>query len=200
MKTLGITLATLFCAGVIIAQTPARPSNAPAPQQQSPKPAEQGTLRVSSTLVNNVFTVADRNGKGKFVTNLKQEDFRIYEDDKLQTIAKFDKETNLPLSMALLVDTSGSIRDKLVLEQEAAISFFYDNLHRGKDRGVVISFDSGVDLLTPTFWMIRKGLPRRCAISRPVAERLFMTRCISRSAAMLIFQAWRRSRTIGARC
>jgi VWFA-related protein len=148
MKTLGIALFTVLCAAGGVAQTP----KAPTPQQ-SPKPAatDQGTLRVSSTLVNTVFAVADRNGKGKFVTNLKQEDFKIYEDDKQQVITKFDKETNLPLSIALLVDTSGSIRDRLLLEQEAAISFFYDNLHRGKDRGVVISFDSGVDLLTPNF-------------------------------------------------
>jgi len=158
MKTLRIiALASVLCAGVIVAQAP----KAQTPQQP-PKPGtqDQGTLRVSSTLVNNVFTVADRNGKGKFVTNLKQEDFKIYEDEKLQTITKFDKETNLPLSMALLVDTSGSIRDKLVLEQEAAISFFYDNLHRGKDRGVVISFDSGVDLLTPNFLDDPEGLAK----------------------------------------
>jgi VWFA-related protein len=45
------------------------------------------------------------------------------------------------------VDTSGSIRDKLRFEQEAAIEFFYTTLRRGKDRGLVITFDSGVDLL-----------------------------------------------------
>ena len=56
-------------------------------------------------------------------------------------------ETDLPLTIALLVDTSGSIRDKLKFEQEAAIEFFYSTLHRGKDKGMVISFDSGVDLL-----------------------------------------------------
>jgi VWFA-related protein len=107
---------------------------------------DQGTIRVNSTLVNTVFTVADKNGKGKFITNLKQENFRVYEDDKAQTITNFSAETDLPLSIALLIDTSGSIRDKLNLEQEAAAEFFYTVLHRGKDKGLVVGFDSGVNL------------------------------------------------------
>jgi VWFA-related protein len=107
---------------------------------------DQATIRVNATLVNTVFTVADKNGKGKFITNLKQADFRIYEDDKAQTITNFSAETDLPLSIALLIDTSGSIRDKLNLEQEAAAEFFYTVLHRGKDKGLVVGFDSGVNL------------------------------------------------------
>jgi VWFA-related protein len=100
---------------------------------------------VDINLVNILFTVADK--KGKFITGLKKEDFRIFEDDKLQTVASFSSETDLPLTIALLVDTSGSIRDKLRFEQEAAIEFFYSTLTRGKDKAAVISFDSGVDLL-----------------------------------------------------
>ena len=141
MKTLGIALLTLLFAGAAVSQTPQ--------PQQPAKPTEPGqqTIRVNATLVNTVFTVADKNGKGKFITNLKESDFKIYEDDKLQAITNFSTETNLPLSIGLLVDTSGSIRDKLILEQEAAIDFFYNTLKRGKDRAAVISFDSGVDLL-----------------------------------------------------
>src|SRR5215813_12522018 len=140
MKTLGIALLTLLFAGAAVSQTPQQP--------QPAKPTEPGqqTIRVNATLVNTVFTVADKNGKGKFITNLKESDFKIYEDDKVQAITNFSTETNLPLSIGLLVDTSGSIRDKLVLEQEAAIDFFYNTLHRGKDKGMVVSFDSGVDV------------------------------------------------------
>src|SRR5437588_2692621 len=135
MKTLGIALLTVLCMiGPAAAQQPQQPAKPAQPDQQT-------TIRVNATLVNTVFTVADKNGKGKFITNLKQDDFKIYEDDKLQAITNFSTETNLPLSIALLVDTSGSIRDKLVLEQEAAIEFFYTILHRGKDKGMVISFD-----------------------------------------------------------
>src|ERR1041385_3615997 len=139
MRTLGIALLTVVLAGASVAQTPQKPQE----KSQADKPGDsnQQTIRVNATLVNTVFTVADKNGKGKFITNLKESDFKIYEDDKPQVITNFSTETNLPLSIALLVDTSGSIRDKLTLEQEAAIDFFYSNLKRGKDRAAVISFD-----------------------------------------------------------
>jgi len=106
---------------------------------------EDDTISVFVDRVNLLFTVADK--KGKFVTNLRKEDFKVYEDDKLQTITNFSSESNLPLTISLLVDTSGSIRDKLKFEEEAAIEFFYSTLQRGKDKALVISFDSGVELL-----------------------------------------------------
>src|SRR5215831_6086784 len=148
MKTIGIALLTLIFSGATVAQTPApaKPPQAQQPQQPQKSTSSEQTLRVNTTLVNTVFTVADKNGKGKFITNLKQEDFKNFEDDKPQPITNFSTETNLPLSIALVVDTSGSIRDKLQLEQEAATDFFYSILHKGKDKGMVISFDSGVDV------------------------------------------------------
>src|SRR5213593_664321 len=116
----------------------------PAPEPPS-RPTDDQTISVNVDLVNILFTVADR--KGKFVTNLRKDDFRVFEDEKPQAITNFSSETDLPLTIALLVDTSGSIRDKLRFEQEAAIEFFYSTLRRGKDKALVISFDSGVDLL-----------------------------------------------------
>src|SRR2546427_917393 len=116
-----------------------RPAEAPA------KPADDQTISVNVDLVNILFTVADK--KGKFVTNMKKEDFRVFEDERPQAITNFSSETDLPLTIALLVDTSGSIRDKLRFEQEAATEFFYSTLQRNKDKALVISFDSGVDLL-----------------------------------------------------
>lgn len=109
------------------------------------KPADDETLSVNVNLVDLLFTVADR--KGKFVTNLKKDDFKIFEDDQAQVIRNFSSETDLPLTIALVVDTSGSVRDRMRFEQEAAIEFFYSSLHRGKDKAIVISFDSGVELL-----------------------------------------------------
>jgi VWFA-related protein len=117
---------------------------APGPAQGGARQSDD-TFIVEVNLVNILFTVADR--RGKFVTNLRKEDFRVFEDDKLQIITNFSSETNLPLTIALLVDTSGSIRDKLRFEEEAAIEFFYSTLQRGKDKALVISFDSGVELL-----------------------------------------------------
>ena len=122
----------------------ALPASAQRPQEQTQKPKDD-IISVDVNLVDLLVSVADR--KGKFITSLKKEDFRIYEDDKLQTITNFSSETDLPLTIALLVDTSGSIRDKLRFEQEAAIEFFYSTLRRSKDKALVISFDSGVDLL-----------------------------------------------------
>jgi VWFA-related protein len=139
IKLLALTIAASFC---VVA---AAGSQTGAPQASSPQ--EPTTLRVNTTLINTVLTVADKNGKGKFITNLKQTDFKIYEDGKPQTITNFSTEADLPLSIALLVDTSGSIRDKLGLEQDAAIEFFKAVLHRGKDKGMVVSFDSHADLV-----------------------------------------------------
>ena len=118
----------------------------PTPQgQQPPKPEKDQTISINVDLVDLLVSVADK--KGKFNTSLKKDDFKIFEDDKIQSITNFSSETDLPLTIALLVDTSGSIRDKLRFEQEAAIEFFYSTLRRGKDKALVISFDSGVDLL-----------------------------------------------------
>jgi len=106
---------------------------------------EDRTISVNVDLVNVLFTVFDK--KGKFITTLTKDNFKVFEDDRPQEITNFSKETNLPLTIALLIDTSGSIRDKLRFEQEAAIEFFYSTLRRGTDKGMLITFDSGIDLL-----------------------------------------------------
>jgi VWFA-related protein len=139
-----LLLLIVVFAGVTVAQT----TKTQTPQQRTPtKTASDdiNTLRVNATLVNTLFTVADK--KGKFITNLKQSDFKVYEDERPQSVTAFSGESNLPLSIGLLVDVSGSIRDRLRFEQEAAIEFFYSTLHKGKDRGMVISFDSLPELL-----------------------------------------------------
>jgi len=146
MRKILIGLVLVFAvSGVVTAEREQQrpPTVTTAPANQSPRADD--TISVEVNLVNILFTVADR--KGKFVTNLKKEDFRVFEDDRLQVVTNFSSETNLPLTIALLVDTSGSIRDKLRFEEEAAIEFFYSTLQRGKDRALVISFDSGVELL-----------------------------------------------------
>src|SRR5262245_16914028 len=87
------------------------------------KPLEQMALADSSTLsvevdrVNVVFSVT--NGRGRLITNLQQGDFKVFEDGRPQPITNFSSETDLPLSLGLLIDTSGSIRDKIGFEREA---------------------------------------------------------------------------------
>jgi Ca-activated chloride channel family protein len=136
----------LTFSGFVVGQrgkTPASPASAQVASNTAS--GDDQTLSVNVDLVNILFTVTDR--KGKFVTNLKKEDFKVFEDEKLQSITNFSSNSDLPLTIALLIDTSGSIRDKLKFEEDAAIEFFYSTLQRNKDKALLISFDSGVDLI-----------------------------------------------------
>jgi VWFA-related protein len=114
-------------------------------QQRPPTRISNQTYRVSVDLVNIFCSVWDKKTKS-FLTNLTQEDFTIYEDGEPQQIKNFVRETDLPLTIALLVDTSQSVAPKLKFEQEAATNFFYSVLRR-RDRAMLIEFDSGVTLL-----------------------------------------------------
>lgn len=102
-------------------------------------------LVVNVELVNVLFTVTDR--KGKLVTDLTQKELRLYEDNRLQSITNFSRETDLPLTIALLIDTSTSIRDRFKFEQEAAIDFLYRTIRPRKDKGLLITFDSAIELV-----------------------------------------------------
>jgi Ca-activated chloride channel homolog len=102
-------------------------------------------LVVNVDLVNVIFTLTDR--KGRFVTNMDQSQLKIYEDNRPQAITNFAQETDLPLSVGILIDTSSSIRDKFHFEQEAAIDFLARTLRRGKDKAFFLSFDSAIELV-----------------------------------------------------
>ena len=103
------------------------------------------TLSVDVDRVNVLFTVSD--GKGRFVRNLTKGDFTVYEDDHPQNISNFSTETNLPLNIAFLIDSSGSVRDKMRFEKQAAARFFAAALRAGKDKAFVMSFDTRTALL-----------------------------------------------------
>jgi VWFA-related protein len=92
--------------------------------------------------------VSVTDSKGKLITNLTKNDFKIYEDDKPQTVQSFSRESDLPLSIALLLDSSGSVIDKLKFEQAAATDFLFSTIKRKKDRATVIGFDSEVRILS----------------------------------------------------
>jgi VWFA-related protein len=106
---------------------------------------DQQTLSINVDLVNVLFTAADKNGR--FITNLMKDDFAVLEDGKPQTITNFSNETNLPLSIALVFDTSASIQARLKFEQDAASEFFYTTLRRGTDKALVVMFDRSVALM-----------------------------------------------------
>lgn len=112
-----------------------------------PKEAEQQTpvIKTEVGLVNIFATVRDKNKR--IVADLKQEDFRITEDNQDQKIAFFSKEVALPITLGLLLDTSGSEQDMLGAIQEAGSTFLHRVLRKG-DEAMVLTFDSDVDLLS----------------------------------------------------
>ena len=91
--------------------------------------------------VNVVFNVTDK--RGKFVNDLKKDDFRVLDDGKPPiAIRSFRSETNLPLRVGLLVDASNSIRDRFKFEQDAAIEFLTQIIRQKYDQAFVIGFDT----------------------------------------------------------
>ena len=115
---------------------------------QLPERISDQTYRVSVDLVNVLCSAFDKN-TNSFVTNLTQDDFSVYEDGQKQEIKNFARETNMPLTIAMLIDTSDSVAPKLKFEQEAAISFFQSIL-REKDRAMLVEFDYQNNLV-PSF-------------------------------------------------
>src|SRR5579862_1670470 len=123
-------------------------------QQAAPvaqKPAEiaddpQTRIILDVTRVNMLFTVTDK--KGRFVTDLTKEDFQVLENKKPQAIAEFTAETDLPLRLGILIDTSNSIRDRFKFEQEAAVTFIQSVVHMGHDKAMVVSFDTSAELVS----------------------------------------------------
>lgn len=121
----------------------AQSNGSPSGQEQLPPESSQ-TLKVQTSLVNVFATVRDK--RNAVITNLTQDDFKIYEDGVEQKVAFFSKDMNLPITLAILVDTSGSMQNILGAEQDAA-SEFVRTVMRKKDEALVISFDFDVNLL-----------------------------------------------------
>jgi len=90
-------------------------------------------------LVDVLFTVLNR--RNKLVPDLQKEDFHIFDEKSLQEIRYFSKQTDLPLRIGMLVDTSNSIRDRIKFEQDASINFLFSVLRRGRDEAFVMTFD-----------------------------------------------------------
>lgn len=97
------------------------------------------TLRAAANEVHLVFTVSDKHGH--YINNLKQNDFEILDDRKPpEQILSFHSETDLPLQVGLLIDTSQSVRARFRFEQEAATEFLNQTIRRNYDQAFVIGF------------------------------------------------------------
>jgi Ca-activated chloride channel family protein len=142
MNKLYVVLAVLCVTGTA-ADTPRTPAQTP--QQPEPDVAASDTrIILDVNRVNMLFTVTDK--KGRFVTNLGKDDFDVIQDKKSQEIVEFASESDLPLRLAVLIDSSNSIRDRFRFQQEAAVEFI-NSVMRPQDKAVVVSFDTGPELV-----------------------------------------------------
>ncbi len=145
---------------------PRRAENLSQPSPTPPaKPEDETTLhsdeviRVDTNLTNILFTAADK--QKRFVTNLKREDIRVLEDGVPQEIFTFQPNADLPLSLAILIDTSGSEERTLPEEKAAARSFLETVVRANKDEAAIVSFTGEVTLeqgLTGNIGRLRRAI------------------------------------------
>ncbi|RSL17450.1 VWFA-related protein [Edaphobacter aggregans] len=145
------------------------PQTAPATAPQQPPANEQApasdqpvtTLHVQANEVNLIFTVTDK--KGRFITGLKRENFGLLDDGRPPiSVLHFYQQTNLPLRVGIMLDTSSSIRQRFQFEQDSAIEFLLQILHRN-DRAFVMGFDIQTDIeqdFTNNVDLLNQGIRR----------------------------------------
>ena len=126
---------------------PAPPAQPPAAQESPGQaPGQNPTIiPVRVNLVDILFTVLNR--RNKLVPDLDKNDFKIYDDKVPQEIRYFSKQTDLPLRIGMLLDTSNSIRGRLQFEQEASTNFLFSVLRHNKDEAFVMTFDDEPQVL-----------------------------------------------------
>ncbi len=138
MKAIPATLCGFALLALAVAQQPAqKPGTVDPPEQR---------ITVDVTRVNVLFTVTDK--KGRFITDLGKDDFSVAENKKPQVIQEFTAETDLPLRIAILIDTSNSIRDRFKFEQEAAVDFINSVIRPRQDKAMLVSFDTAAEMVT----------------------------------------------------
>jgi len=143
------TTGGIFPVGLALAQQLPHLAGTPDPdnpqQDQNHEPDQSvSTLKVNVNVVQLFFNVKDK--KGGLIPNLTKSDFQILEDGKPQNIKYFAAESDLPLTLGILIDSSGSQRQVLEMEKEVGASFLNEIL-RPKDLAFVISFDVDSNLL-----------------------------------------------------
>jgi VWFA-related protein len=142
-------LIMVFCVLLWIMATTAEAQQMPtlatpdSPKSQSDDQSME-TLKVNVNVVQLFYNVKDK--KGGLIANLGKDDFQLFEDDKPQTIKYFAAESNLPLTLGILIDSSGSQQNVLPMEKKVGAAFL-ENILRPKDEAFVISFDVDAELL-----------------------------------------------------
>jgi VWFA-related protein len=146
------SLAAALLLALPVFSVPARAQLAPSPDappvsnapEAPPEDQSVATFKIQVNLVDLFFTVKDKSGN--LVPHLTENDCSVAEDKAPQTLKHFVAETNQPLTLGILLDTSGSQQRVLPLEQEAG-SRFLEQVLRQKDEAFLLSFDVNVDLL-----------------------------------------------------
>ena len=140
-------------------QQPPKTQTKPDPKPPAKKEEDEQVLKVGTRLVNVLFTVNEKSGR--YVNDLTAADVKVFEDSKPQEIFTFKKEFDLALTMAIMVDVSGSEQYILPQLKEAGGHFVESVLKTGKDTAAVIKFEGEATLLqdlTSNKNRIRKGL------------------------------------------
>jgi len=145
-KFSSLILLSWFLGNAVAAQ---QPDSSNTPSQAATSAAGQtapgSTVKVRVELVNVLATVTDK--KNHLVLNLNKDDLRVLENNQPQQISFFSRETDLPLRIGMLIDSSNSIRERLRFEQEAAVEFLSDAVRPGKDQAFAVGFDVEPQLL-----------------------------------------------------
>jgi len=130
-------------------QLPSNPASiaaqAPNRQETPPNQSQPPPISVTTGLVHLVVTVTDRHRN--FVTDLNQSDFQVFENGTPEEIRFFGRETDLPLRIGLLLDTSNSIRPRLSFEQDAAVDFLNKVIRHNKDMAFLMTFDNQPEVI-----------------------------------------------------
>ena len=142
--SVGLLLAAVLFGSVLVFGQQQNPAAPPAPPsaavQSQEKPQQSGATFITHVnLVDVLFTVLDR--RNRLVPTLEKQDFRVLDDNIPQDIRYFSKQSDLPLRIGMLLDTSNSIRDRLKFEQDAANNFLFSVLRPKKDDAFVMTFD-----------------------------------------------------------
>jgi VWFA-related protein len=139
--------APLAAAGVLAIAVAAAAGQDPAkPAGQVLQSDEPTRIQVDVTRVSLLFTVTDK--KGRFITDLDKDDFEIVEGKRRQTISDFAAESDLPLRLGILIDTSNSVRERFKFEQEASGQFIDSVMRTNLDKALVVSFDTSAELVS----------------------------------------------------
>jgi VWFA-related protein len=156
-------LAACFLAvilGLTLPTTAQNPTGQPGASGDQSRGQEQPveTLKVNVEVVQLFFNVKDKHGA--LIPSLTKTDFDVFEDAKPQTIKYFKAESDLPLTLGIMIDSSGSQQRVLEMEKEVGGAFL-ENILRPKDMAFVISFDVDINLLqdfTNSAGRLRKAL------------------------------------------